>query len=102
MPLSRRTMLKSAAASTFLAAGASLPTPTNALAQEISGKITVSFEGTDTTLAAAVDRNVQALTSANPGVEFDVKQAPGGNFATQLFLALSTNRGPDVFALTGL
>lgn len=97
---SRRTVLKSAAA--VATTGAALRYPTTGRAQEISGKITVSFEGTDNGLVASVDKNVQALTSANAGVEIEVKQAPGGNFATQLFLALSTNRGPDVFALTGL
>jgi len=77
-------------------------TTVSASAQELSGKLTVSLEGTDTTLVSVVEKNVQALSAAHAGVEFDVKQAPGGNFATQLFLALSTNRGPDVFALTGL
>lgn len=98
--VSRRTLMRTVAASALLLpyAGRS----STATAQELSGKITVSFEGSDVTLAPIVEKNAQAIMTAHDGVEIEVKQAPGGNFATQLFLALSTNRGPDVFALTGL
>jgi multiple sugar transport system substrate-binding protein len=71
-------------------------------AQGLSGKIVVSFEDDDGALAAAVDSGVQAVTTASPDAEIETKQAPAGNFTTQLALALATNRGPDVFALTGL
>jgi multiple sugar transport system substrate-binding protein len=101
-PLSRRTVLKLTGATAAVAASRRWSTPTPIRAQGVSGKITVSFEDTNGNLASVVDQAVQGVTSANAGTEIEVKQAPSGNFATQLFLALSTNRGPDVFALTGL
>ncbi|HEY7034941.1 MAG TPA: sugar ABC transporter substrate-binding protein [Thermomicrobiales bacterium] len=100
--LSRRTALKLTGATAAVAASRRWSAPAVIRAQGLSGKITVSFEDTNGILAPAVDQAVQTVTAANAGSEIEVKQAPGGNFETQLFLALGTNRGPDVFALTGL
>ena len=99
---SRRTLTKIAGATAAVAASRRWSAPALTRAQGLSGEITVSFEDTNGILGPAVDQAVQTVTRANAGTEIETKQAPGGNFATQLFLALSTNRGPDVFALTGL
>lgn len=99
--LSRRTALKLAGATAVAAAGR-WSGPAVIRAQGLGGKITVSFEDTVGILAPAVDQAAKTVTGANAGTKIDVKKAPAGNFATQLFLALSTNRGPDVFALSGL
>jgi multiple sugar transport system substrate-binding protein len=100
--LSRRAAFKLAGATGALAASTRWTAPAVIRAQGLSGKITVSFEDTVGILAPAVDQAVKTITGANAGTEIEVKQAPGGNFATQLFLALGTNRGPDVFALNGV
>lgn len=100
--LSRRTLMKLAGATTAVAASRHWHAPAVIRAQGLSGKIVVSFEDTAGALATAVDQGVQAVTTANPDAEIETKQAPSGNFSTQLLLALTTNRGPDVFAVSGL
>jgi multiple sugar transport system substrate-binding protein len=73
-----------------------------ARAAQLSGKITVGYEDPVGVLQPQIDLAVQAVTSAHPNVEIELRKAPGGNFATQIFLALSTRRAPDVFLLNSL
>lgn len=73
-----------------------------ARAQGLTGKIIVGFEGTNEALAQVVDAAAAAIRIANPGAEIEVKPSTGGNYLTQLMLALATGRAPDVFVATGL
>ncbi len=98
--LSRRAIMRSGAG---VIAGAMLGgSPLATLAQGLSGKITVGFDASNETLAAVIAAAAGAVREANPDAEIEVTPAPAGNFQTQLFLALSTGRAPDVFITTGL
>jgi len=74
----------------------------SARAQALSGKITVGYEGGNQLIADVVKQAIDAITSANPGVEIEVQEGAAGNYATQLFLSLSSGDAPDVFLTTGL
>ena len=99
--LSRRTVLTSAAAFGAAAAARRWSAPTVIRAQGPTGKISVGYEDPEGIIEPAMQPVVDALFAANPGAEIELKKSSGG-FPTQLFLALSTGRGPDVFILSGL
>jgi multiple sugar transport system substrate-binding protein len=99
--LSRRSVLRSGAAlAGACAIGAAPRMP--ALAQGLTGSITVGFDASKEALGRVIVGAVAAVQEANPGAQVEVAAAPAGNFQTQLFLALGTGRAPDLFVTTGL
>ena len=71
-------------------------------AQGLTGKVSVGFDGSNAVIGAMVESAAAAVQAANPGLEVDIQPSPGGNYETQLFLALGLGRAPDVFIATGL
>jgi multiple sugar transport system substrate-binding protein len=101
--VSRRTVFRGAAGLAGAATlGGGIGSARPARAQGLTGKITVGFEGSNAALATLMDSVAAAVKVANPAVEIELQPAPGGNYQTQLFLALSAGRAPDVFVITGL
>lgn len=99
--LSRRRMLRGALA-TGIGGTVSRFRRGQAAATPLTGKIAVGYEDPVGILQPQIDLAVQAVQAAHPGVEIELRKAPGGNFATQIFLALSAKRAPDVFLLNSL
>jgi multiple sugar transport system substrate-binding protein len=73
-----------------------------ARAQNLTGKITVGFDASSAGLEQVTEAAAATVKTANPGVEIEIAPAPAGNYLTQLLLALSSGRAPDVFVATGL
>lgn len=100
---SRRNLLRGA---TGIAAAAALsrvvPVSGFAHAPQLSGKITVGFDGSNPTVVKVIQAAAASVKASAPGAEIELQPAPAGNFQTQIFLALSAGRAPDVFVLTGL
>ncbi len=99
--LSRRRILKGILA-TGAGSTASRYRRGQATATQLTGKFAVGYEDPVGILQPHIDIAVQAVKTAHPGVEIELRKAPGGNFATQIFLALSARRAPDVFLLNSL
>ncbi|HEY8446968.1 MAG TPA: extracellular solute-binding protein [Thermomicrobiales bacterium] len=100
--LSRRALVRrivAAGAGTALLAG---PTGRRTAARQLEGKIAVGYEDPLGILQPQIEAAVAAVTAEHPNAEIELRKAPGGNFATQLLLALGTNRAPDVFLFTSL
>jgi multiple sugar transport system substrate-binding protein len=98
----RRAVLRNAAvAGTALFAAPTL-LRRSAQAQGLTGKITVGLDGSNAAMVQVVEAAADAVRAANPQCEIQIEAAPGGNWETQLFLALASGKAPDVFIVTGL
>ncbi len=69
----------------------------------LTGEITVGFADELGKKPPYVQRAADAVTSANPGatVNVDLRQVAGGDYTTQLLLALDSGEGPDVIHIGG-
>ncbi|MDQ3044398.1 MAG: extracellular solute-binding protein, partial [Chloroflexota bacterium] len=102
--LSRRSLLQGAALGGATAAlnwrGAKAR---SALAQELSGEITLSFADVDGIRPPYYVQALKPLREANPNatINIDYQEMSSGEFTTRFFLAARSGNVPDVFHLGG-
>ena len=98
--LSRRRLVQAGAGLAMAGALSTWPRP--AVAQGLTGTVTIGFDASNAGIAAIVENAVAAVQETSPEATIEIIEAPAGNFQTQLFLSLASGRAPDVFITTGL
>lgn len=97
----RRRLLQGAALG---GAGLMLARSPYTLAQDgnLSGSITVGYEGSNSEVKPYIEATAKAIQDANPDVKINLQPSPGGNYATQVILQLNSGKAPDLFLLLGV
>lgn len=98
-PVTRRSLLGGGSAAL---AGAILARHERALAQGLTGSISVGYEGAKPFIGTYVEAAAQAVMAANPGATIEVIASNAPNYLNQIAVQLFMGNAPDVFLLLGL
>jgi multiple sugar transport system substrate-binding protein len=97
--ISRRTVL---AGGVSALAGAILARHGDSLAQDLSGSITVGYEGSNTFYGPYAQAAAEAVMSANPGTTIELAPSVSPDYLAQIAMQLFTRTAPDTFMIFGL
>lgn len=101
--LSRRALLRAAAGVASASALSAVPWSTDrAMAQDLSGEITVQFESRGGLLETEVTTAIADLTGTNPAAAVTVAEKPAGDYLNDLVLKFMAGEAPDVFLVNSI
>jgi multiple sugar transport system substrate-binding protein len=83
-------------------AGTILARNRNSLAQDLSGEITIGYEGSNTIVGPYAEAAAQAVMAANPGTTITIEPSQGSNYLNQLAMQLFSRSAPDAFLIFGI
>jgi multiple sugar transport system substrate-binding protein len=71
-------------------------------AQELSGNLTVGYDGSNRGIEPFIEAAADTLRSNHPDLKIELQPSPGGNYTTQIVLQLNGGRAPDIFLQLGV